>query len=110
MCEQLTMWRLCTGCKQRKNKVIRNINCNKVSVYKLGTCSNGMSYREISENVECSDCYTRRTEDLEADRKRRFKEAWPDPVKEPEEKSEEFSEGKSELHSEVTEDEDIVIV
>jgi hypothetical protein len=104
------MWRFCTGCKQRKSKVIRNINCEKVSLERLGTCMNGMSYREISESVECSDCYSRRTKDLEADRKRRFKEAWPDPVKEPEENSEEVTEEKIELHSEVTEDEDMVIV
>ncbi|KAM0346673.1 hypothetical protein ACHAPU_005385 [Fusarium lateritium] len=108
MCEQLTMWRFCTGCKKRESKVVRNINCNKVTLYKLGTCVNGMSYREVDEKVECSVCYARRIEDLEADRKRRFKEAWPDDDKEVEGHSAEVLQEKSEQHPE--DDEDMVVV
>ncbi|KAF5669458.1 hypothetical protein FHETE_4962 [Fusarium heterosporum] len=104
------MWRFCTGCKKREGKVVRNINCDKVTLYKLGTCQNGMSYREIDEKIECNICYARRVEGLEADRKRRFKEAWPDATKEVEEKPGETSQEKSEHHSEMVEDEDMVVL
>ncbi|KAF5002135.1 hypothetical protein FGRMN_618 [Fusarium graminum] len=91
MCEQLTRWRFCTGCQKREGK-------------------NGMSYREIDEKIECKICYARRVEDLEADRERRFKEAWPDATKETAEQSGEASQEKNEQHPEMVEDEDVVVL
>ncbi|KAF9777222.1 hypothetical protein IL306_004496 [Fusarium sp. DS 682] len=94
MCEQVTTRRHCLTCKQEKSKIIRNINCDQVSIYKLGQCRQGMSYRDEKEPIECSECYTRREQEVEADRKRRFLAAWPEPEEESD--HEEMDEQKSE--------------
>ncbi|KAF4339649.1 hypothetical protein FBEOM_6432 [Fusarium beomiforme] len=94
MCQQVTTYRRCRTCKQDKNSIVRNINCGQVSIYKLGQCSNGIIYRDVEEVIECSGCQTRREQEVEADRKRRFVAAWPEPEKESE--NEEQNEQKSE--------------
>ncbi|KAM5509087.1 hypothetical protein FOXYSP1_12053 [Fusarium oxysporum f. sp. phaseoli] len=94
MCEQVTTIRRCTTCRQYKSQIIRNINCDKVSIYKLGLCRNGMSYRDVIEDIECIDCYTKREREVEADRKRRWLAAWPEA--EPEVENEKKDEDKEE--------------
>ncbi|KAH7144957.1 hypothetical protein DER46DRAFT_672728 [Fusarium sp. MPI-SDFR-AT-0072] len=94
MCEQVTTIRRCTICRQYKSQIIRNINCDKVSIYKLGLCRNGMSYRDVIEDIECIDCYTKREREVEADRKRRWLAAWPEA--EPEVENENKDQDKEE--------------
>jgi hypothetical protein len=94
MCEQVTTIRRCNTCRQYKSKIIRNINCDKVTIYKLGLCRNGMSYREVTESIECTECYTKREREVEADRKRRWLAAWPEA--EPEAEHEKQDEDKEE--------------
>ncbi|KAF4424740.1 hypothetical protein F53441_14222 [Fusarium austroafricanum] len=102
MCEQLTTHRACRTCKQHKSKIIKNTNCDKVSMFKLGQCVNGMSYRKEVEHIECPDCEIKRITEIEADRKRRFLAAWPEPEEESDhgEKDEVKSEGGASVETE----------
>ncbi|KAF5722108.1 hypothetical protein FMUND_3200 [Fusarium mundagurra] len=94
MCEQVRIVRRCTACRQYKSEIIRNINCYKVSIYKLGLCRNGMSYRNVTEPIECIECHTKRVREVEAERRRRWLAAWPEA--EPEVENEKKDEDKEE--------------
>ncbi|KAF5544566.1 hypothetical protein FNAPI_9382 [Fusarium napiforme] len=94
MCEQVRTIRRCTTCQQNKSEIIRNINCDKVSIYKLGLCRNGMSYRDVTEPIECSECHNKRVREVEAERRRRWLEAWPED--EPEVENEKKDDEKEE--------------
>ncbi|RBR14577.1 hypothetical protein FVER53590_06731 [Fusarium verticillioides] len=98
MCEQVRTIRRCTTCQQYKSEIIRNINCDKVSIYKLGLCRNGMSYRNVTEPIECIECHTKRVREVEAERRRRWLAAWPEaePEVESEKKDEEEKEKEKE--------------
>lgn len=56
-----------------------------------------MSYRDVIEDIECIDCYTKREREVEADRKRRWLAAWPEaePEVENENKEEKEDDGAS---------------
>ncbi|KAF5579700.1 hypothetical protein FPCIR_11006 [Fusarium pseudocircinatum] len=94
MCEQVRTVRHCTACQQDKSEIIRNINCDKVPLDKLGLCRNGMGYRNVIEPIECIECHTKRVREVEAERRRRWLEAWPEA--EPEVENEKKDEEKGE--------------
>lgn len=80
MCEHRIIWRYCPCCRKRASLPLRqNVNCESVTIWKLGKCRRGLCDREIEEQIECSVCYNRRIAERDEARKRLWEKAWPAP-------------------------------
>nr|CEG04630.1 unnamed protein product [Fusarium clavum] len=81
MCEHRIIWRYCPHCRKTAGPpLLQNVNCEKVTIWKLGRCRLGLCDREIIEHVECSECETKRITERDDMRRRLWEKAWPAPV------------------------------
>ncbi|KAF5019389.1 hypothetical protein F66182_8589 [Fusarium sp. NRRL 66182] len=78
MCEQVITLKHCSTCKQPRGKLVRNINCERVTIFKFGGCRSGVSVRSVEEATECHDCRLKRETEMDEERTRKFREAWGD--------------------------------